>query len=119
MSRHRLSMVGKYQRYTWKQVMATCEKHGIDVEAGRKTYTDTGRKCHGGRIYVRAANYHEGQEYTFTKNGKKVRWNRCKTNNPGYMPFRYLMEDLSRDLDNTIEYHIFSESSGYRPEVTS
>ena len=119
MSRRRPSMVGKYQRYTWKQVMTTCETHGIEVTEGRTTWTDTGKKCHGGRIYVRCANYHEGVEYTFTKDGKTVNWERCKTGNPGYWPLRYLMEDLSRSLDNTIEYHIFSESSGYRQEVTS
>jgi len=113
------SMVGNYQRYTWKQVLATCEKHGIEVEAGRMVYTDTGRKCHGGRIYVSGANYHDGQEYTFRKNDEKLVWNRCKTGNPSYMPLRYLMQDLNRYLDDTVEYHMFSVSSGYRPEVTS
>ena len=102
---------GKYvhQRYTWKHVLATCEKHGITVTEGRKTYTDTGKKMSGGRIYVRGPNYHEGTQYHFAKNEKSVTWLRCQSGNPGYRPLRYLMDDLKRCLDETIEAHLYTE----------
>lgn len=95
-----------YQRYTWKQVLAVCEKHGIEVTEGITRYIRTGRKIHGGRIYVNQPKCHEGLEFIFTKDGQTVTWLRCQSENPYYLPFRYLMQDLNRSLDSSIEYHL-------------